>query len=506
MSQVRSTFLLFLTQIALKGSSFIRQLLLAFFLGVSRDVDLLIVAQLIPTLIGSVFSGGAGEIMAIQFRSDTKKNAQLIALSTIALIGITILANLLYLVFLPLMIQVIGVEPSDLELFLQLTMFVIISKIPLSVVSSLQQFIYVKKAYKSSLYISLTAEISGLILIVLTSEKIGILSFALALVLSSTINALGYMYLLKINFLVSSRKRIWKVYYQKLKETFYRIAMLGLQTVINQLSSLAERSIGFRYLAEGYIGAMNYAKSVIELPRVVLLSSILTTTYAEQIRLKAECEESYMDYSKKMNDFISTLAFIAQLFSLIFAPFIIIVLFRRGAFDANDVYLTMSIYQVLCLGFVPGLMMGFLSRIMFIEGKNTWMLKATVVKTIVELVLMYQLIFHFNQGIPIALTIGKVFFIVLIFIYLQRNKKGIVDGRKFFTRFGFLFVLSILLLLVNKWIVSYLLCISNFDLLLLYCPILVLFIVFGLKLTIKIHPEMENILSRFKMLRMFLKK
>ena len=213
-----------------------------------------------------------------------------------------------------------------------------------------------------------------------------------------------------------------------------------------------------------------------------------------------------MDYSKKMNDFISTLAFIAQLFSLIFAPFIIIVLFRRGAFDANDVYLTMSIYQVLCLGFVPGLMMGFLSRIMFIEGKNTWMLKATVLKTIVELVLMYQLIFHFNQGIPIALTIGKVFFIVLIFIYLQRNKKGIVDGRKFFTRFGFLFVLSILLLLVNKWIVSYLLCISNFDLLLLYCPILVLFIVFGLKLTIKIHPEMENILSRFKMLRMFLVK
>lgn len=506
MSQVRNTVLLFFTQIALKGSSFIKQLLLAYFLGVSKNVDLLIIAQLIPTLIGSVLSGGAGEIMAIQFRIDTLKNAHLIALSTITLVVVTILANLFYLVSIPFVATFIGVQNGDMELFLHLTILVIISKIPLSVVSSLQQFIYVKKAYRASLYLSLAAEIMGLVFILVTTKELGILSFAFALVLSAFINAGGYVYLLKINFIICIRKRVWKVYYQKLRETFLKIASLGLQTIVNQLSSLAERSIGFRYLAEGYIGAMNYAKSVTELPRIILLSSILTTTYAEQIRLKAENEHSYLDYSKKMSDVLSTLAFIAQLFSLVFAPFIIIVLFKRGAFDESDVYLTMTIYQVLSLGFVPGLMLGFLSRIMFIEGKNTWMFHATVVKTIVELVLMYALIFHFNQGIPMALTMGKIFFIILIFYYLKRNKPDIMDTKKFMVRFGFIFALSILLLLINKVIVSCILSISIFHVLLLFCPLLIIFIFFSLRITLMMHPEIERVFLRLPVFKLFVKK
>ena len=65
-SQLKNASVLFAGQLLIKGSNFIKQLLLAFFLGISSNIDLFLIAQIVPAIISSMIAGGAGEILVRQ--------------------------------------------------------------------------------------------------------------------------------------------------------------------------------------------------------------------------------------------------------------------------------------------------------------------------------------------------------------------------------------------------------------------------------------------------------
>ena len=501
MSQVRSTFLLFATQIVLKGSGFIKQLLLAYFLGVSRDLDLLIVAQIIPSIIGSIFSGGGGEIMAIHLRGDSRKNEHILSLLTFILLAITLFFNGIYMAMIPFFTDILDVEDEKANLFFILSLLISFSKLPLSIVSSLQQFIYVRRKYKGAMYVSIISEIIGVLFIVLTASKFGIISFAIALLLSASYNALGYLFLIKVNLFLSFNKRLWRAYKVAVANTLGKIINLGTQTLINHLSTFAERSLGFKYLSDGYVGAMNYAKSVTELPRVVMLSSILTTTYAEQIRLKNCDLIQYKSYSNRMNDIIFSFSIIAQIFSLIFAPYIILIFFQRGALNSQDLQLIQVIFQILSLSFIPGLMFGFLSKVMFIEGENSWMLKMTIVKTSIELILMYTLIFQIQQGIPIALSLSKIFFTIAILVYLNLKHPGLVNHKRFFWMYGVILLVSIFIFIINEKILNDFVITKSPVVHLFYLFSMLIFVFCAMLFLIRIHPEIRFFIANRKFMK-----
>ncbi|MFM7105379.1 MAG: hypothetical protein ACKOW8_07635, partial [Flavobacteriales bacterium] len=225
MSQVRGTLLLFATQLVLKGSTFIKQLLLAFFLGISKDLDLMLVAQMVPTIISAILSGGAGEIMAINFRRDNVWNVHLLALSTFILVLMTIVANSVYLFSLPLLADLLNVKSENWKLFMALSSCVVIAKVPAAVTSSLQQFVYVRDKYHASMWVSVVSELLGIVFILLTAGKYGVMSFAIALIISSSVNALGYLYLIRIKIWIVGYLRVWRLYYRRLKNTFMKIGM-----------------------------------------------------------------------------------------------------------------------------------------------------------------------------------------------------------------------------------------------------------------------------------------
>jgi len=501
MSQIKGTLLLFVTQLVLKGSTFIKQLLLAFFLGISKDLDLMLVAQLVPTIISAILAGGAGEIMAINYRRDNSWNVHLLAISTFLLVVITMVANLIYLMSLPLMADFLNVKSENWQLFMALSICVVIAKVPAAITSSLQQFVYVRNKYQASMWVSVISELLGILYILLNAGDDGVMSFAIGLIISSVVNAMGYLYLIRINIWIIGYGRVWRIYSSRLKDTFLKIGMLGFQTGITHLSVFAERSIGFRYLSAGYVGAMNYAKSVTELPRLLLLSSILTTTYARQIKLKSEDENEYFGYTRKMSDLIGTLAMIAQCFSILFAPFILIIIYQRGAFTSDDIKLTLDIYQILTLGFVPGLMFGFLSRIMLIEGQNKFMLRFIIIKTIVELLLMYLFVFHTNQGIPVAITIGKFVIVALIIVFLRRRLPEIINIRRFVITSILLFSACLTVLFFNRLMIESYLGLMKWQLFAGFIPLMFVFVFISFRLLLLLHPEVITILPKFEFLK-----
>ena len=106
---------------------------------------------------------------------------------------------------------------------------------------------------------------------------------------------------------------------------------------------ILERTLCMRYLQPGFLSALNYSKSLTELPRMAFLSSVLTTSYIEQIKRKEDSQQEFLRYSNKIRNFLSEISSIMQLALMIFAPFIVVILFKRGAFD-DKLFCSLSPY------------------------------------------------------------------------------------------------------------------------------------------------------------------
>ena len=140
---------------------------------------------------------------------------------------------------------------------------------------------------------------------------------------------------------------------------------------------------------------------------MAFLSSVLTTSYIEQIKRKEDSQQEFLRYSNKIETFLSEISSIMQLALMIFAPFIVVILFKRGAFDDEAVLLTFTIFQILSVGFLPNLMTNFLSRTMYIESQYKTLFKITVLRFFIEMGIMSMVIFYSPYSIPIAIVTSK---------------------------------------------------------------------------------------------------
>jgi peptidoglycan biosynthesis protein MviN/MurJ (putative lipid II flippase) len=183
-NQLKSIGLLFSGQVLIKSSNFLKQLLMAYFLGVSGRVDLLLVAQIIPNIIGSMISGGAGEILVTKTKVEDSSKQTFVTFFTFISTALIAIVLFLYWFFLPFVADKLDVSLSDQSLFTQLSFLLIVSKIFGSIVSCLQHLLYAKNLYKKFIVVSLIAELLGIIVILLFVKENHILAFAYGILVS----------------------------------------------------------------------------------------------------------------------------------------------------------------------------------------------------------------------------------------------------------------------------------------------------------------------------------
>jgi len=472
--QIKNAGILFTGQLLIKGSSLIKQLLLAFFLGVSAQVDLLLIAQIVPAIIASMIAGGAGEVLVTQQKQGKRYDDRFVVLFIFSIALFTILFGLIYLGTVPLFADLFKVKSSQMTMFWSISIIVVISKIPSAFVSGLQHLLYAKDKYNYFVISSLVAEIAGILTVVFLVQSHGILAFAYGLLITPTVNALFFIYAHQLNVGLIFKKEVWIEQKEDLKIVLKRTGSLSLQTLLNQLSSFWERTLSFRYLQPGFLSALNYSKNITQLPRMAMLSSILTTTYIEQVNKRSEDEESYLAYTNKMEKFLSEIAFVFQLLGIIFGPLVLIILLRRGAFDNHAVESTFFIYQILTVGFVPDLMSNFLSRTMFIEAEYKKLFYVVLVKFIIEIGIMIGFVHLSGIAIPIALVVGKFFVSISLFALLYRKKPAMFNVKSFIKIYAIMIVVSISVLIANQYLLPYIIQKTTIELIMAYSPLVIL--------------------------------
>ena len=473
--QLKNSGLLLFGQLFIKGSSFIKQLILAFYLGVSAQVDLLLIAQIIPSILLSLFAGGAGEILVTTQKKNKRYDDKFLVLFISLIVLITCAFGIIYLALHPLVIQLFSVPKDQTVLFWQLSIIVIINQIPSVFVSGLQPLLYAKEKYKYYVASSLFSEIIGVCFILILFKTLGLIAFPLGILTTQCTKAIFYLFGHKLKFKYLLYKAIWIEQKNELLAVLNKTFSLSLQTLVNHLSVLGERLLSFRFLSPGVLSSINYSKTLSQLPKMAMLSSVLTTTYIEQVDRKTKGENEYLSYTNRIEKVLSEVAFVFQVFSMAFAPFILVLFFKRGAFGAHAVEQTFLFYQILTIGFLPGLMTSFLSRTMYIESQYKTLFKIILIKSIIEIGIMYSFIELSQYSIPIAIVIGKFFTSIAIFIYLKNHKAGIFNVPKFIKTYLFLVLSSGIILAINHYSLDFILSKDLLAMAIMYLPIFLVF-------------------------------
>lgn len=477
--QLKNSITLLAGQLLIKGGTFIQQLLMAYYLGISADIDLLIVAQIVPSIIGAMIAGGAGEILVTSQKKGKTYNEIFLAIYIFSIAFITAILGLAYFFTIPLFNILFSISNTQIEKFYGLSLIIVASKIPSAFVSTLQPLLYSKNKYNYYVISSLISQIAGIITILALFNSIGILAFAVGMLTTPIVNSILFINVHRIKIAAIFHKSNWIEHKTDLAEILKKTLSLSLQTLINYLSTFWERTLSMKFLKPGFLSALNYSKSLAELPNMALLSSILTTTYIEQVNQRNKSESDYESYTKRMESILSGLAALFQFLSYVYAPLIIILLFKRGKFDADAVLFTMSIYQVLIFGFAPGLMMNFFTRTMYIEGLLKNLFWSIIGKVALEITIMSLLVIFTPLAIPLAIVTGRYFFSFTLFGILYRKRSSMFNLKKLILINLLLLLSSIFLYLFNIKTMPLIVSVNFGTLILYYLPITFIICILG---------------------------
>lgn len=471
-AQIKNAFTLFFAQFIIKGSNFLKQIVLAYFLGVSEFIDLFLIAQIIPNIIASMFCGGTSEIILTAQTDDKEQNSKFNTLFIAVVSGITLVALALYYGLLGFTVDFFQIKSERIDVYVQLSVIVILHKILTSVSTSAHNLVLLENKYKLKVVANFLAEFSGLTFIISTVASLGIFSFAYALLINAGILFFFYGYYSKLKLRYVLQMKAWREQSEKIKLFTRKMINLSGQTLINHLSTLSERTLSARYLYDGYLSSLNYAKTLSALPSTLLLSSILTTTYIEQINKNKEDRSTYERYTDTAQKFIEKLGFFAQISLILLAPFMIILIYKRGEFDNTAIYQTFELYQILSIGFISAYLMSFFTRTMYIENQYKKLFGIILIKLIIEFSIMLSLVRFTPLSIPIALIMGNLWVTLSCFFTLKKHKQEMFNYRSFYIILISSIGLSALIAGFNIKILPYLIDMSKPMLFAVYSPLI----------------------------------
>ena len=470
---IRNSGYLVFTNLVINAAGFLRQVIMAWFLGASSEVDLLLLAMIVPAILQAMIGGGAGEILVIRKQSAGEIKSSFETLFIITCLVPVLVAGVIYYLSLGHLAGYYEIDSTDTILFRNLSVLYILSMIPGTFVSILRPMLLLKGLYRVFNTSTMVWQVAGLALILLLVKSYGIYAFALSFLAMNLINAAWFSLRSDIKLLRVFSFSAWKREALEMGLMMKRVANLGIQTLLNRFATFWERSLSVKYLTPGFLSSMNYARTLSELPNSVLISSVLTTSYIEQANLKKTDPGEFSKFTIKSLDVLVKGGFALQLLMLLLAPFIVILVFRRGQFDNDAAYTTLLIFNVFTLGFLPRLVMNFFSRTMYILEEYRRLLLSIFLKFMVHFLLMISLVRFSGYIIPVAAVTGYIFLSIWLYRIIG-GKIGLPGIKRFVLKLFAMTIVSAAILRGHLLIFDYLIEKSNRELFMAALPLSVL--------------------------------
>jgi len=443
----------------------VRDRILAGKFGAGDELDIYYTAFRIPDLVYSILVLGAitaGFIpVFINYLQKDKNDAWHLANSILNLIGISlIIVCSILIIFTPWLIKLIapGFSPEKMSVTVELARIMFLSSFFLGISTVLGGIL---RSFKRFLVYSLGPIMYNLGIIfgaVFLTERYGLLGLAYGVVLGAffhmaiqipTSFLCGFKWAPVFDFRFKGVKRIFKLMPPRI-----------LNLILFQIDFLAMTIIA-SFLAVGSIAVYNLAHNIWSFPLGVFGISFVLAVFPKlsESAQKKDAPKFIKEFSLVARQILFFTLPAAALFIVLRAEIVQVIL-GTGNFNVNDVSLTLKTLAYFSISLFAEALILLLLR-GFFAWEDAWRpfiigLFATAMRLSFAL---YLSRFMGVPGLALGFSLGGIFYMILLFVFLKR-KIGFIDGRKIFIS-GFKMILASFLAGLSAYIILQILIISN---------------------------------------------
>jgi len=409
-----------------RGFGFIREMIFANNFGTGTEFDLYLVGAVLPVTINTIILYVGQNFFIPGFQKVNKTDSDTVQKfynqSFIFFVGTgLIIAIILFLLndtIINLYMHSASVESRETaSIIFNIFLLTIPFSAGISMLSALLQTVYEFKYPSISI---LFLNISVIVMLVLLTDKIGILVIPVGYVI-------GIMF--QFSYLIYKSKKYFKpelVKHLKNLSAVRSVFNSALITIIliesiSQLYSIFDRYF-YGTISSGGIASLNYAMIIWVLPISIVSISLATVIFP---KISEAIDKNSKDNVEKIyNESISinTLLFMPIAFIFFFyGDTLISIFFQRGKFIEESTLMTFSVLKYYSLSIVFYSVYSVFNKIFYSINLAKILLIITVIGVFVKLILNFILIELEQNGLALSTSISFLFFFAVSYLVLTKK-------------------------------------------------------------------------------------
>lgn len=416
-----NTFWVALFTIISQILGYVREMLFAYYLGTSSEVEAFQVAETIPLLFTQVLVGAIPLALTPLLVREIEDGTDELLHNAIALcMGIMCVAEILVLFFHKGFVNLVapGFYGDKYIITCRLAIILMPNIIFLSVAALFNSFLNAHKQFVLPAVASLALNLSIVIFQIITKANVYCVAIG---------SVIGGVIMLLIVLLYSTKKYKYRFKYRKLKLSYMKKLILAIIPVSLISSFTSVNLMVDKYFAsqlpEGTIAILTYSYKVVNLPVYLFVTSV-TKVILPDITLMIQKKKS-----NKLSILIRNiviLCIVAGVLAVILFNFlgdwIVQLLFGRGAFDSADVVATADVLKLYMFGMTGMALSSFFQSISYAGARYLEPLKVLIVQFLIYiLVTKLSICIMGINGIVLGNVIAVSIAIVIWLIILKRN-------------------------------------------------------------------------------------
>lgn len=457
----RASIILIIVSIFGHALSLLKEMFVASFFGIGRQMDAYYAAMTLPNLVTNILiSTFIASFIPVFVRYKQEEQETHLRTASIVVNYITLFMagiSIVFYAFAPVIIHICfhGLAPDTVILASKILRIVSITIVFSSLIGVLGAVLNTYESFKWPALLQMSVTISTMALLMLFGSKIGVYVLAAGLV-AGVIFQLGALLILAYgkgyrytSSLDSSSPSV--------REIFSAVAVLFLAVISTQVNMLVDRVMA-SWLQEGSLAALGYADKLVQVPLIVFSGSIATAAFPYFSRQAAE--NKFEELSDSIAKSIRMTAFIfipiTVMLSIIAKP-LITVLFQRGAFTAQATELTSAIFICYSFQFFFFTVTAIFHRAILALRYNAIFLKVALFSILLNIALNFLFIRFMHPAVAgIALSTSVVQMVTCVLLSLMLPKMNVrLDWKYIYggiTKILFSsFVAGLTLILAFRW-------------------------------------------------------
>jgi len=410
--------------IVCKGLVFFNIVLIAFFFGTSRDVDIYFYSYNLILLIVTYSSSINTSVLipeAIRIRLKEGEVPSMNFVNYFLYFYLAIVLLLIVVIYFNPALSFAAVSQysvATLNQHINILLLVIPLLLLMTVTTFLSDVLVSYRFFTMPMIITSINAVISMVCIIAFHNKLAIMSALIGLIISYLLNVCMLLFLMRKHLNWRFRLGLRKPERRVLKN----LVLTQAGTLASSLGTYAPIYF-FSGWQAGVISALNYAQQIFYQPTALLTNQI---TIVSRIKLnELFVNRQHADINANFLSSFRFLLFLLIPISTIFVLYsfeIISVLFNRGSFDAQSARLSAMFLKYLSLTLPLIAMNNLMANLFYASQLLRTVMFYQILSNIVMAVLIYQGIIHFGEiGFPIAFLVTYVLSILLLFLICKKS-------------------------------------------------------------------------------------